>query len=477
MIVRIRFLKDTGVKLAGDEILVSPQRAKQYVKKGIAEIIEEDKSDKYYRKLLKEEAEKFKYEDFAKLCDKQAGLNKYYQDIIKILKEYMDLSEDCYALISTWIIATYFHKQFSSFSYLFFNAMKGSGKTRLLKIIAELSKNGSVAGSMTEAVLFRTAKERTLCIDELENINAKGNENLKLLLNSAYKRGAFVERMTKKKTLAGETQVAEKYEVYCPICMANIKGMENVLADRCISLILEKSANRKITRLIENFSDNLEFKLIKEGLSRLTSKVTDNLNLFGDIFNEWNFYVKNDVSLVNNINNINNINNVSNVTRENLRHYDIYDRNTFFQKIDKTDLSGRDLELFFPLFIISSLFSEEALNSLMQTARKITKERKEVDREENKDVRLIEFIAQSEYQGFYEVGFIVNQIREFYSEDEWYEKGVSRALKRLGLLIERRSTGKKRQVKINVEKAKQKLLMFKDKEEILLQEVMQEQVK
>jgi len=43
--------------------------------------------------------------------------------------------------------------------------------------------------------------------------------------------------------------VIEEFAVYCPIAMANIRGMENVLGDRCISLILEKSSknsNHKI---------------------------------------------------------------------------------------------------------------------------------------------------------------------------------------------------------------------------------------
>ena len=127
------------------------------------------------------------------------GLKRYYHKIKKILKEYMDLDEEYYSLISIWIIGTYLHKHFPSYPYLYFNATKSSGKTRMLKIISNLAKNGKVAGSMTESVLFRTAKNRTICIDEFEKMDAKGNENLKLLLNSAYKRGIQVERMKKDK--------------------------------------------------------------------------------------------------------------------------------------------------------------------------------------------------------------------------------------------------------------------------------------
>ncbi|KKK91466.1 hypothetical protein LCGC14_2712680 [marine sediment metagenome] len=67
--------------------------------------------------------------------------------IIKILKNYLDLREDYYPIVAIWIIGTYLHKQFQSFPYLFFNAMKGSGKTRTLGLISWLQKNGALQKS------------------------------------------------------------------------------------------------------------------------------------------------------------------------------------------------------------------------------------------------------------------------------------------------------------------------------------------
>ena len=137
------------------------------------------------------------------------GLRRYHDKIVEILREWMDLDERTYSLIALWIVGTYLHKQFNTYAYLFLNAMKGSGKTRLLKIIANLSKDGELAGAMTEAVLFRTSQD-TLCIDEIENINRQGQENLSLLLNSGYKRGLKVKRMRKDKL---EGQIVEEFSV------------------------------------------------------------------------------------------------------------------------------------------------------------------------------------------------------------------------------------------------------------------------
>jgi len=55
-------------------------------------------------------------------------LRGVYGQIIDILKEYSDLEEHNYKIIALWIIGTYMHDQFSSYPYLFLNAMKGSGK-------------------------------------------------------------------------------------------------------------------------------------------------------------------------------------------------------------------------------------------------------------------------------------------------------------------------------------------------------------
>ena len=58
-----------------------------------------------------------------------------YKNIIDILKEYLDLEKSHYNIIALWIFGTYFHKNFPSYPYLYFNAMKGSGKSRTMNLI------------------------------------------------------------------------------------------------------------------------------------------------------------------------------------------------------------------------------------------------------------------------------------------------------------------------------------------------------
>ena len=50
------------------------------------------------------------------------GLGRYHKKIILVLKKWVDMPNEYLNIVSLWIIGTYFHKQFSAYPYLFFNA-------------------------------------------------------------------------------------------------------------------------------------------------------------------------------------------------------------------------------------------------------------------------------------------------------------------------------------------------------------------
>ena len=164
---------------------------------------------------MKDEKKLLDEKEFQKLSNPSVDLEKEkkekkeklyicYKNIVDVLREYIDMEEKYYRIVALWIIGTYSHQSFITYPYLFINATKGSGKTRLLKIIRFFAKDGEMLNSITEAVLFRTTG--TLCIDEFEGIGRKGNESLRELLNSAYKKGTKVKRMKQKKTIEGVIQ-------------------------------------------------------------------------------------------------------------------------------------------------------------------------------------------------------------------------------------------------------------------------------
>lgn len=378
-------------------------------------------------------------------------LKPLLKKIVKILRKYMDLEEDHYLLIGVWILGTYFHQSFRSYPYLFFNAMKGSGKSRILNLVTLLSKDGMVLNSLTEAVLFRTTG--TLGIDEFEGVGKKGNENLRELLNSAYKKTGKVLRMKKVSGKDGESQEVEEFEVYRPITMANIWGMEDTLGDRCIQLILEKSVKKKVVKLIEDFEDNFQ-------INDVTSIISKGIGSYGSygtlktIQQNWNKYVL-DTDTSNTP--------TSSITSNTSTTSNLY----IYNKINNTQLLGRDLELFFPLFIISDFCGK--LDEMLKISVKIVKERKEKDVFESFDVQVYDFVSQHKSVSFVKVSDLTREFRNFTGieekQDIWVNsRWFGKAIKRLKLDKEKkRSNGM--MVILDIEKAKEKIKMFKEVED------------
>lgn len=386
--------------------------------------------------------------------DKQK-LNENYLTIIDVLREFIDMREDYYPLIATWIIGTYIYEEFETYPYLFLNAMRGSGKTRTLKLISRLANNGEILSSIREAVLFRTAKGRTICIDEFEGLMGKENQALRELLNAAYKKGNKVKRMKKVK----EDYEVEEFEVYTPICMANIWGMEEVLGDRCIQLILEKSNDPIKTKLIENFDRDKRILAIKANFKAiqcsLCSVVTEkNMHL------DWNNYLlgKRETTLNTHTTTTTTTTQTTQLTTK---------RRDFFDKIINSEIQGRNLEVALPLLTIAYILGNKHFENLLKIVIEIVEERKLEEMTESKDVQLIDYVSQVDSLGnFIAVAKITHEFRDYLnlSEKEEYwlnSKWLGRALKRLALTKKKRRTHRGIEVILDVDKAKEKLKIFK----------------
>jgi hypothetical protein len=376
----------------------------------------------------------------------------YYQ-IIEILKEYSDLEEDNYKVIALWILGTYIHNEFSTYPYLFLNAMKGSGKTRLLRLISTLSYKGTVLLSPTEAVMFRIPEGSTMCIDELEGIMRKENAGLREMLNACYKKGSKVFRMKQKKINGSSEQVVEEFEPYKPICMANINGMDNVLEDRCISLILERSDRADIMRLVEDFDENPQIKAIKHGLEANLVQLCSVVYMQGNL-KKWNNHVKFKYLY-------------STQTTQTTQTTLDSDTLQFFEKIISSEIKGRNLELFFPLFFIAREISDSVVSEVIEIAQKFTLEKQKNDEFESKDRALYDFVSRQEITGDYKkIKLLLIAFRNFVgniedSEEKWLnEKWLGKALKRLNLIIDKRRVSSGMEVTLNIQKAREKMGMI-----------------
>jgi len=393
-------------------------------------------------------------------------LGKNYEKIIEVLKYYIDLPEDYYKFIAIWIIGTYFHKYFSSYPFLFFNAMRGSGKTRTLKLVSSLGAggDGSVHNSITESVLFRIEQGTTTCIDECERIGSKEKSTLRELLNAAYKKGIKVKRMKKVRQEKQETFVTEEFEPYIPIAMANIRGLDEVLEDRALTFILNKSNNPAVTKKVEDFDTNDTIKQIKGDLHR--ASVVSAVSLCSKKYIEkWNTYVHDKHHTHTNYTNYTH----THTTLTTL----LIKQEELFNKIDDSGINGRNFELLFPLLIISYELSEDIFADILKIGLEIIKQKKKEESSESIDVSLIEFVAvkgESSQLEYFPIRSLLSEFRSYLgetdSEDTWLNtRWFGRALKRLNLTNDTRRLAGGREVMLNIPRAKTQLKIFKDVEE------------
>jgi len=417
-----------------------------------------------------------------------------YPKLVNVLKKYMDLKDEYYKLIPLWIIGTYFHKLFLTYPFLFFNAIKGSGKTRLLKIVEKTAFNGYLCSNPSESVIFRNASNKTYLIDETEGIGSKDANGLRLLLNSCYKKGTKVPRMVKN-SLTGKMET-EEFELYCPVAMANIWGMESVLADRCIFMYLDKTDNLGKSRLLEAYEFDPDFLEIKtnflDKLQPIQCSLCSVVSL-GKGYIAWNNYILWLYSRLTTLTTTHN-NNTNYTSKEELielrkeflptlkEDFDIYNYYLdLFEDIVVSGLAGRHLELFFPLFLLAYWCGEDLLKEVIEISKKIVIEKKEEDLFENTDIALLEFIATRTVSNDFEK--ITSILRDFRrnvifggrdeetiaraERDEYHfinPKWLGRALKRLNIIKKKRRKGEGIEIFLDYDKAKSKIKMFKEPE-------------
>jgi hypothetical protein len=377
-----------------------------------------------------------------------------YDYFLQVMKTFHDSKDEIQSLAILWCLGTYIHDQFSTYPYLFINAPRQSGKTRLLNLISCFSNNGRVENDISEAVLFRTPPNTTILIDEFEGISSKDKGTLRQLLNSAYKRGVVVRRAKKVKSLKSEDYVLEEYNLYFAVAIANIWGIENVLADRCIPLVIEKSNDPTKTLLLETFDSNSEIKMVKEAISvalcKFALQYQSNM-----IQEEWNKFCTSTTHITPHTY-------ISSI-------YTTY--TTLFNKIYKSGLNSRQLELFFPIFIIADIVGEDILDKIIITARQLFEEKKIDDVIDNSDISLLDYISSLEDVGreWVAIKTITEGFKAFMEEndekrkkDSWISnEWIGRALKRQTLVIKRRRLGRGVEVMLNYQKAKEKIKFFK----------------
>ena len=176
---------------------------------------------------------------------------KLLSDMVNIWKKYIEFPDErAYLYHALWDIGTYFHRIFNAYAYSYLGGIKRTGKTKSLNVHENLAFNAVFSSDMSAAVIFRLIQNGrcTLLIDESEHLSYKGRLTdrgiiIRSLLLSGYKKGGRAYRAIKTRK---ELFKAQGFEVYSPKGLANIRGLEDVILDRCISTILKRGIKPEI---------------------------------------------------------------------------------------------------------------------------------------------------------------------------------------------------------------------------------------
>jgi hypothetical protein len=355
-------------------------------------------------------------------------LKKVYEQVCGKLKFFIDFEDSrYYSFVSLWIIGTYFHQLFSAYPYLYINATKRSGKTKLLTTIGFMSFNPETFIAPSSASFYRIiqAEKCTLLIDEIEKLPKKEASDIRGIILSGYKKGFSVPRIEEVRESRGEKKFKTvKYDTYSPKAMANISGIEEVIADRCVSIILTRSLNKSILNR-DPRTYSVDFQPIRDSLflcqMLLWEKIKKSYEMFGDLLSE-NAKISDFDSL----------------------------------KKLKENVSSRHWELWQPILAIANCINRNIVDEMVSLAIDMTKEKEEEEEVESFDTSLIRVLCGIvDKTDWYAVSHIAKELRIGEEFEKITSEQVSRALSRLKLIYSRKEMNRRRNVLIKLEKLKE----------------------
>lgn len=179
--------------------------------------------------------DKSKILGFIKNPAPQKGL---YQEMKHTLKNYIEFQKEAiYGIITAWIIATYFHRCFHAFPFLFIYGKKQSGKSRFLDLLERLSFNAIKVKGVSVASLADSIDgvRGTFLNDQAEELSDKKNTGILGILTDSYTIGGGKRRIVN--TSNNGRRILE-FETYGPKAFASIKEIDSDLKDRCIEITM-----------------------------------------------------------------------------------------------------------------------------------------------------------------------------------------------------------------------------------------------
>jgi hypothetical protein len=324
--------------------------------------------------------------------ERHVDAGRLFDDILDAFRDYVYFQEpDMYEFIALWTIGTYLHPIFPAYPMVLVNGPKGSGKSRTTLTTARMAFNSCTEGDPTSAIMFRQIDEKrpTMIFDEMEWLSSKnGNSSITDLLKFGYKQGFSVSRCM----FDGKNPYVVHYDVYSPKMFTNIKGLEDVLGDRTITIQqIRKPSSVSVSDIDPDEKDPR------------WAELRHRLYLF--TFKYWQ------------------------------------DIRTLMNSQTCNPLKNREYELFVGIFAIAEFMESVAgkaglVEKIRSLALRKSAERREADREANHDLLIIQALQSLvDENDWYTVLDVITEIRKYRATStDWInEEWTGRGLTRLGI--------------------------------------------
>jgi len=172
---------------------------------------------------------------------------KLVRNIERIFTKYAVLpGEGIPLVLASWALSTWMMRAFDTHPLLAITSpTKQCGKSRVLELLALVSRRPITSANMSPAVLYRIIEESspTLLIDEAQALQTRDDRSAALveILSASYRRSlAYVHRMGGK-----QMDEVRKFKVFTPKALALIGNLTDVLADRSIELRMKRRAPKE----------------------------------------------------------------------------------------------------------------------------------------------------------------------------------------------------------------------------------------
>lgn len=287
--------------------------------------------------------------------------SELYGELKRAITDYIAFPNDSIApdLIALGSMASYFREVYYTYPYYdFISSEPESGKTTAMKVQTFLSFYGTIAASVTEALLFREIDESHCFygLDNIERLFASPKDYASIIdwLLSSYSRDIPCKRL--EKTEEGyEVRYFDGYGIKAFTHIRDFPFALRALRSRCVQIIMQNAKPRKFYPSAAKFTE-IRDKLYKARLYEFESV-----------------------------------------------------KKSYEQLIASNVLSGRTGDLYYPLLSIAKLVDEKLYQRVLHYATTDEVERKELD---SWNRMLITVLLEKELIGSHST----NEIREFYEE-------------------------------------------------------------